>query len=133
MEIEKTELDQYKLTFTKDEWELVAFFCNYMNENYDEIDETILDHFKAQNKIEEIIKIINSANKEICLTYKVLTFFSRMLYTARIQFDELLYDDENDPDEIIYDKKYELLDDMVNALWNVMCNLENKRESGTSK
>ncbi|WP_299671813.1 hypothetical protein [uncultured Roseobacter sp.] len=103
--------------FTDDEWWLVHFFVNYQNDHYDEIDETIMDHYAAQDRINSLSKIVNESDnqdpKALILNDDHYMLLVGLLYTAIHQFDELIEIEKGDS----YEKYSDLLDSVHQSVW----------------
>ena len=92
MEIVKSPEGNYHIAANKDEWFLIHFFVNELNDNYDEIDEFILNHFDAQDEIAKITEKINAAHisdrdeNYVVINADEMELFCDMMYEAMIEF-----------------------------------------------
>ncbi len=62
MEIIKSPEGNYHIAANKDEWFLIHFYANFLNDNYDKIDEFIFGRFDAQEEVASITDKINKAH-----------------------------------------------------------------------
>ena len=102
MEIVKSPEGNYHIAANKEEWFLIHFFVNELNDNYDEIDEFILNHFDAQDEIAKIAEKINAAHipdrdeNYVVIDKDEMELFCDMIHEANTEFKYKLDRFENE-------------------------------------
>ena len=118
MEIVKSPEGNYHIAANKEEWFLIHFFVNELNDNYDEIDEFILNHFDAQDEIAKIAEKINAAHipdreeNYVVINADEMELFCDMMYEALIEFMGKLkkFKNERELRSIFYNVKKKVSD-----------------------
>ena len=122
MEIEKTEPDQYKLTFTEREQEIVKYVIKYIHENYDQLDEALLHHTCYESAV--LFGISKDISEHLILDQKKIRTFWSVANYAHFCSDYEIFDDENK--KKLSDEDAESFSLIFNQIHELIYNRENK-------